>query len=497
MVSRSLNGSRSRLKGGCVRLQSATPWTAGIWGLAAGARGYAKLLLNLSKKMRFELRWIAAGRWVGWLALITSFLALAPAQAQPTIVSTVPLNLAAGVSTTASVVFTFSEAMDTTATTATFYSESPFAVLTTSPVWSAGNTVLTCTPSPAFPASATIIWVVSGEDPDGNPLGGVPEGTFTTGTGGGGSGVSGTNQYTAFAVGEAIVYNQTSTAAPVLDTDIPPYLFFAGITLSSNQSALSATVELPSASVAALLQEPEDPGQFFLSDSDANQTTLDNTYGNGNYIFNLVAANSNEQVTVNLPASLAQPGAPQISNFTAAQSVNPAQPFTLTWNAFAGGTVTDYVFVTIGGVFSTPPPGSSYALAGTATSVQIPANTLQPGSNYDSFISFYHYILATNTVSAGYTTAAYRYADTEFSLITTGGTPIILTNASWSGHTFSFNVNSAVGQSLLIQYNTNLALASSPWQTFLTSNSATGVIHVSDSVNTTNSHVFYRAQTGQ
>ncbi|MGD0411683.1 MAG: Ig-like domain-containing protein [Verrucomicrobiota bacterium] len=449
-------------------------------------------------KMRFNLRGMAGGHSVGRLALITFLLAFTRAQAQPTIVSTVPTTGAAGVSTTAAVVFTFSEAMDTTATTATFYNESPFAMLTTSPVWSAGNTVLSCTPSPAFPAGATIIWLVSGQSPDGTSLGGTPEGTFTTSTTGSGNGVSGTNQYTAFAVGEAIYYDQASAGAPTLDTNIPPFLFFADVTLSSNQSALSATLELPSASVSNLLQEAVDPGQFFLTASDTNQAILTNTYGNGNYIFTLAAATSNEQVTVNLPASLLQPGAPQISNYTAAQSVNPAQAFTLTWDSFGGGTATDFVYVFIGSAFSTAPPGTSNALAGTATSVTIPANTLQPGSNYDSFISFYHLILPSNTVSAGYTTAAYRYAATEFNLTTTSGTttPVILTNASWSGHTFSFNVTSAAGQSLVIQYNTNAPPLANQWQTLLATTNATGVVQVSDSANTTNRHVFYRAHTG-
>jgi hypothetical protein len=441
---------------------------------------------------------MAGGHLVGRLALLTFLLAFTRAQAQPTIVSTVPLNLAIGVSTTAAVVFTFSEAMNTSATTVTFYGENPFAILTTSPVWSAGNTVLSCTPSPAFPASTTIVWVVNGQNPEGTALGGTPEGTFTTGTTGSGNGVSGTNQYTAFAVGEAIYYDQTSTGAPTLDTNIPPYLFFADVTLSSNQSVLSATLELPSTSVSTLLQEAADPGQFLLTASDTNQAILNGTYGNGNYIFTLTAATSNEQVTVNLPASLVQPGAPQISNYTAAQSVNPAHAFTLTWNTFAGGTATDFVFLTIGSSFSTAPPGTSNALPGTATSVTIPANTLQPGSNYDSFISFYHLILPTNTVSAGYTTAAYRYSGTEFSLITTGGasTPIILTNASWSGHTFGFNVTSAAGQSLIIQYNTNAPPLANQWQTLLATTNATGVVQVSDSANTTNRHVFYRAKSG-
>ena len=38
------------------------------------------------------------------------------------------------------------------------------------PVWSAGNTVLTCTPWPAFANNHTIQWEVCGQDATGNPL---------------------------------------------------------------------------------------------------------------------------------------------------------------------------------------------------------------------------------------------------------------------------------------------------------------------------------------
>jgi len=233
-----------------------------------------------------------------------------------------------------------------------------------------------------------------------------------------------------------------------------------------------------------------------LSAADTNQTTLDSTFGNGNYLFDLDTATSNEQVTIDLPATLVQPSTPQISDYAAAQSVNPAQAFTLTWGPFVGGTASDSVFVTIGTNFSTPEPRTSNALPGTATSVVIPANTFLPGNNYDSFIGFYHLILHSN-VSAGYTTAAYRSTSTEFNLSTTSGTstPVVLTNVSWSAHTFSFNVTSAAGQNLIIQYTTNAPLFSQ-WQTLLTTNSASGVVQVTDSANTGNRHVFYRAQAG-
>jgi hypothetical protein len=140
-------------------------------------------------------------------------LSLARAEAQPTIVSTDPATGADGVSTNVAVVFNFSEAMDTNQTSAQFYDGSTFALLATSPSWSAGNTVLTCTPSPGFPPDTQIIWLVSGQDVGANQLTGATSGYFTTGTGGG-TGTTGTNQNTAFGIGQAIYYLQTSSAVP-------------------------------------------------------------------------------------------------------------------------------------------------------------------------------------------------------------------------------------------------------------------------------------------
>jgi Bacterial Ig-like domain len=61
--------------------------------------------------------------------------------------------------------------------------------LDVTPAWSAGDTVLTCTPTTNnWPAQTQVQWVLSGTDVDGNPSPppfGVATGLFTTGTGGG------------------------------------------------------------------------------------------------------------------------------------------------------------------------------------------------------------------------------------------------------------------------------------------------------------------------
>ena len=100
--------------------------------------------------------------------LLTS--AFISVSAQPYIVSTIPERETTGVSPTAPVVFTFSEAMNPGATTVQFYKASPLVFFTTSNYWSVGNSALTCSPIPAFSSISTIWWNVTGANPAGDPL---------------------------------------------------------------------------------------------------------------------------------------------------------------------------------------------------------------------------------------------------------------------------------------------------------------------------------------
>src|ERR1043166_4628828 len=71
------------------------------------------------------------------------------------------------------------------------------------------------------------------------------------------------------------------------------------------------------------------------------------------------------------------PPAPQIDNWIAAQIINATNGFTLTWNAFPGGTTNDFIEVSVQGevskmVFSTPRLGTPGALNGGATAARVP-----------------------------------------------------------------------------------------------------------------------------
>ena len=372
-----------------------------------------------------------AARPLALMVLMAVLAGLQQAMALTTILSTVPGNGATGVSPGAPVVFTFSAAMNSTSTVAAFYDvtagfQSPPVI----PVWSAGNTVLTCTPWPAFANNHTIEWQVFGLDALGNPLAGTTTGSFTNVAGVNGG--SGTNAFTFFEVGEYTYYGQTSPSPPVLYPHIT-YEFFAQTLLSSNRTATNVTVTIPVRSaVSNLVEDLLTPERFSTAVYNTNLLAAFTTnFPSGNYIFNVSAVTSNQQVTVNLPAYV-PPNAPQVSNYAAAQSVNPSQPFTLTWNTFTNGGSADWILFQIDGglggtLFQTPVFGQPNAMNGTATSVMIPAHTLTAGSTNTAVLAFYHITSSTNgTIVAGAAVAS----ATLFTIITTAGsaaTPPLLT----------------------------------------------------------------------
>jgi hypothetical protein len=85
-------------------------------------------------------------------------------------------------------------------------------------------------------------------------------------------------------------------------------------------------------------------------------------------------------------------------------------------------------------------------------------------------------------------------ATTRFDLVTSGTSSgaLVLTNATWSGNVFSFDVTSAAGQTLSVEYSTNLIAGQ--WQTLLTTNSATGRVQIVDPNSTASRHRSYRAR---
>ena len=294
---------------------------------------------------------------------------------------------------------------------------------------------------------------------------------------------SGTNALTIFNIGKTYLYQQLTAGAPTHPTNLV-YGFTATTTLSSNRTANSITVTLPSGGTSNLTQNFVLPAEYLLFGYDTNNSMFESRFPEGDYLFKVSAASSNQQVTVTLPASMAQPNAPRISNWTAAQSVNVAQAFTLTWDAFQGGTASDYILLTVGNnnafgnnAFQSGGPGTSNVLTGTATSVTIPAGTLLANSNYLANIGFYHLV---GTSNASYTAGAYRLTVTQFHINTIGTAPkaLLVSNPVWGGGGFSFDVATSPGKVLKVLFSADSSLPLTTWTTLLSTNPTGTSVHL-------------------
>lgn len=228
---------------------------------------------------------------------------------------------------------------------------------------------------------------------------------------------------------------------------------------------------------------------------------FETAFPQGTYTFNVSATASNQTLPVLLPTGMTQPNPPHINNFAVAQSVNATQAFILGWDDFVGGTSTDYVYVVIGNdvtnVWKSPDPGKVGALNGTATSVTIPANSLQANSNYtNSFVGFYHAVVISNGT---YVTTAFRATATWFSMktaSTVGAAPPVVANAAWRSGSCGFDIVTTAGQTLTIVSTTNCALPLAQWPTLLTTNIPGRHVHVTDPRPATGRAMAYRVRNG-
>ena len=416
------------------------------------------------------------------IAVLALVLSTVSSRGQTTVTAN-PADGATGVSGSAAVVFTFSGPMTPTSTSA-FFQTPPSSFYPVTTVWSAGNTVLTCTPMSPFPTNTTISWTVAGLD---GSMGFVTaSGSFTTGTGGGGGGGgSGTNATTSFAVGKLYLNVQTNASAPVpMGGFVGGYDFIASTGLASNRVATAISVTLPNGTTNVnLSQNPVSHESFYFFDySNSTPASFEAAYPEGNYVFN-VTGPSNLQATVNLPTTMAQPNAPHFTEFSLSQAIDSTKAFTVKWDPFTNGTSADAITLTISDdngktVFATPSPGTNGALSGTALSATVPAGKLAANSTNTAQLVFYRYIVTSN---ANYVTFGYRASGTELKMITAAGVSASapgVSNPVRGAQGFGFDVATTTGQALKVRFSTDCTLPISQWPTVLTTNSPGASVHI-------------------
>jgi len=227
-----------------------------------------------------------------------------------------------------------------------------------------------------------------------------------------------------------------------------------------------------------------------------SQAALDARFGNGTYTFQ-VATIDFDFFTAQLSLSGGFPTVPRLTNFTAAQSINAGADFTLGWEAFANGTVNDFIRVTVDDaegftVFDSPDYGDAGALTGTDISAMIPANTLKSGSNYVCYLTFNRFA-DLQVVEGAQGTALYTRETTVPLRTAPGGGTVSVNFAGFSrlqNGSFQLQVTGTAGATFTLQATADFT----SWTTLVTTNPPSGSFTFADTGAANQSRRFYRVQ---
>jgi hypothetical protein len=385
----------------------------------------------------------AGGRRISGLTagLLLTLAASWQALAQPSLISSQPANGAVDVPLTASVVFIFDTPMET-ALAIHANDTTPFAagsILWSSNIspgnfqnaWNDNNTILTCNYIGNLPAGALISWKINpsnalfklGAEEDQFPANPASGSFSTAGEACDPDGIP--DDYGGAIIFKSVTYRQTSDAAPVLDLEEwPSFLALASSPAANAVTGASLTYPGPGSPTQLLSVF----GQFFHLEEFATQAELDAAYPNGTYTYSLTRQTGGPtQISMPMPTAGSYPPVPQVANFAAAQTIDPAQNFTLQFNALTGASGGDYIQLEIEDeagevlVLSAPDLCVPLELPNTATSFTIPAGTLTAGKTYVGRLIFGRSFFANTTSPPNFASNGSLNRQTVFALATTGG----------------------------------------------------------------------------
>src|SRR5438552_2127595 len=131
--------------------------------------------------------------------------------------------------------------------------------------------------------------------------------------------------------------NQDSAGLPTLGSN-NPYRGSAFVRLTGPGSVLSATLTSPGGAPQPMSFDPA-ANAFALEGKFHTQAELDAAAPAGKYTLNISTLHDGTKIlSLTLPIITVYPAAPHISNFAAAQAINPSADFILTWDPIPGGT---------------------------------------------------------------------------------------------------------------------------------------------------------------
>lgn len=300
---------------------------------------------------------------------------------------------------------------------------------------------------------------------------------------------------TSYGFGKVQGYNQSSASEVVL-ADRNPYSFRAFATPSEASPVLVAALETPLTEEPLLLQ-PLDR-QFSVSRGYSSQAELDEAFPAGTYTMVLVSGTPIFEGPAEFDYRPAEfPVPPLVANFGAAQAIDPASEFTLSWSAFEGATNSDYVQLVLvdssgAAVFQTGLPGEANPLDASARSVTIPPDVLKPGT-YTAMLSFVRVVDEDDSSYSGAVGRATYATETVFPLgaLSEAERPLIRNLVRQGDGVVRFEVRSKPGATVTVEAAEGLK----EWIPIMTSTSEDGLIMVMDPAAATLPWRFYRASS--
>ncbi|HSH15623.1 MAG TPA: Ig-like domain-containing protein [Verrucomicrobiae bacterium] len=448
--------------------------------------------------------------------LLLTLAASWQAEAQVSLISVQPANGATEVPVNASVIFTFSKQMDET--TLIILAENQFfngslsftgtgiSASSFTPTWNEEFTSVSLNYGGNLPPGTVITWTLNpanrlvtlaSEDADLLP---TTTGSFTTG--GEACDPDGIpDDYGSAIIFKSVTYRQTSATAPVLDTEQRPN-FLAIASSPADNAVTAASITYPGPGSPAELTGVF--GQFLHLEEFDSQAELDAAYPSGTYTYSLTRQTGGPtEFSMNMPVAGSYPPVPQVGNFAAAQTIDPAQNFTLQFNALTGASGGDYIQLEIEDeagsvvVLSAPDLCVPLELPNTATSFTIPAGTLTEGKTYVGRLTFGRSFYRSTTSPPNFGSSGSLNRQTVFALTTTGGVvvpqPQITSEAFQSGFYGLTIGNLEAGTTYRVQYSTTLAPGS--WNLLQTVTTATPMPIFDLDSSATSGQRFYRVIT--
>ena len=299
----------------------------------------------------------------------------------------------------------------------------------------------------------------------------------------------------AYAVIKQQYFSQTNAATPfALSSN--GWAFQAVVFATTNDVVTNATVTPPSAIVKTLAYSDSTTRRY--KELFNNSNALETAYPSTTYSVTMKTVHDGTQ-TKSLSFSsfyTYSTVTPQISNWTSAQQIDSALPFTLQWSAL--GNSGDIVSLYIGlddtnGVFYSPDYGAPGALNGTSTSIVIPAYTLPPGTNLVGILLIIHAAVLFPDTSYGTGSPGYAKA-TIFNLTTRAFLKPTLTLLSRTGTTNILKLSGESNRTYQIESTTNNLFTN--WSSLFTTN-LTGTTNQFRYTNTSsNVRRLYRGKVG-